>query len=128
MYSVKEIRENYKGFSDSEIENIARNESKGLRKEVLGILKQEIEKHLLFGYWDKEWVEEKLNSVELILDYHFGGFGKIKPELIKFIDWIYTETGIRFDLLYNGKMLFAIYDLCKRGFFKSGQNIMIIHN
>ena len=90
-------------------------------------LKQEIEKQLLFGYWDNEWVEEKLNSVEFILDYHFGGFGKIKPELIKFIDWIYTETGIQFDLLYNGKMLFAIYDLCKRGFFKSGQNIMIIH-
>jgi hypothetical protein len=42
MYSVEEIQENYKGFSDSKIENIARNESKGLRKEVLQILKDEI--------------------------------------------------------------------------------------
>ena len=47
MYSIEEIRENYKEFSDSKIENIARNESKGLRKEVLGILKDEIEKRNL---------------------------------------------------------------------------------
>jgi len=43
MYSVEEIRENYKEFSDSKIENIARNESKGLRKEILKVLKTEIE-------------------------------------------------------------------------------------
>lgn len=42
MYSLDEIKENYRGFSDSKIENIARNESKGLRKEVLQILKDEI--------------------------------------------------------------------------------------
>ena len=42
MYSLKEIKENYRSFSDSKIENIARNESKGLRKEGLHILKDEI--------------------------------------------------------------------------------------
>lgn len=47
MYSIEEIKENYKDFPDSKIENIARNESKGLRKEVLGILKEEIEKRNL---------------------------------------------------------------------------------
>lgn len=32
MYNIKVIRENYKSFSDSKIENIARNESKGFEK------------------------------------------------------------------------------------------------
>ncbi|UAB82326.1 hypothetical protein INR76_06080 [Marixanthomonas sp. SCSIO 43207] len=62
MYSVEEIRENYKGFSDSKIENIARNESKGLRKEVLGILKEEIEKRNL----DERlitWVDAETNTL-----------------------------------------------------------------
>jgi hypothetical protein len=62
MYSVEEIRENYKGFSDSKIENIARNESKGLRKEILGILKAEIEKRNL----DKRlitWVDAETNTL-----------------------------------------------------------------
>lgn len=62
MYNVEEIRENYKGFSDSKIENIARNESKGLRKEVLGILKEEIEKRNL----DERlvtWVDAETNTL-----------------------------------------------------------------
>jgi 5-methylcytosine-specific restriction endonuclease McrA len=62
MYSIEEIRENYKGFSDSKIENIARNESKGLRKEVLGILKEEIKKRDL----DKNlvtWVDAENNAL-----------------------------------------------------------------
>ncbi len=62
MYSVEEIRENYKDFSDSKIENIARNESKGLRKEILGILKEEIQKRNL----DERlitWVEAETNTL-----------------------------------------------------------------
>lgn len=62
MYSVEEIKENYKSFSDSKIENIARNESKGLRKEILGILKNKIEKRNL----DKRlitWVEAETNTL-----------------------------------------------------------------
>lgn len=62
MYSVEEIRENYKNFSDSKIENIARYESKGLRKEILGILKAEIEKRNL----DKDliiWVEAETDTL-----------------------------------------------------------------
>tara|TARA_R100000935_G_scaffold53884_1_gene82085 strand:- start:406 stop:1029 length:624 start_codon:yes stop_codon:yes gene_type:complete len=63
MYSVEEIRENYKGFSDSKIENIAKKESKGLRKDVLGILKEEIEKRNL----DKNlisWVETETKTYD----------------------------------------------------------------
>ncbi|HHB51650.1 MAG TPA: hypothetical protein ENK75_01195, partial [Saprospiraceae bacterium] len=61
MIDIKEIEENYTRFSDSQIENIAAYESKGLRKEVLGILKKEIEKREL----DKNlitWVEAETNS------------------------------------------------------------------
>ncbi len=47
MYSVEEIKENYKYFSDSKIENIARSESKGLRKEIIGIIRDEIKRRNL---------------------------------------------------------------------------------
>lgn len=42
MYNIEEIKENYKKFSDAKIVDIARYQSKGLRKEVLEILKDEI--------------------------------------------------------------------------------------
>ena len=42
MFSVEEIRENYKRLSNAEIEKLAREESKTLRREVLSVLKDEI--------------------------------------------------------------------------------------
>ncbi|MFT5846330.1 MAG: hypothetical protein ACJARX_001895 [Psychroserpens sp.] len=43
MYPIEEIRANYKNLSNSQIEKIAINESKSLRKEIRSVLKQEIE-------------------------------------------------------------------------------------
>ena len=92
-----------------------------------GFLKTEIENKLRFGFWDEDFVTQKMEKLELVLDYHFGGFGKIKPELKTFVEWFKTETGVQFDLLYNGKMMFGIYELAKQGFFKPGEKVMIIH-
>jgi hypothetical protein len=47
MYSVDEIRENYLKFEDFQIEKIARDESKTLRRDVLVVLKDEIERRNL---------------------------------------------------------------------------------
>lgn len=47
MFSVEEIRENYKKLEDYQIEKLAANESKTLRREVLVVLKDEIEKRNL---------------------------------------------------------------------------------
>lgn len=47
MYDIEDIRENYKNFYDEKIIQIAQNESKGLRPEVLEILKDEIIKRNL---------------------------------------------------------------------------------
>ncbi|WP_053990520.1 hypothetical protein [Mangrovimonas sp. TPBH4] len=47
MYPLEDIQENYRTFDDNKIIKIALNESKGLRKEVLPILKKEIERRNL---------------------------------------------------------------------------------
>ena len=63
MYNLKDIEKTYKGFSDSQIEKIAREESKSLRKEVLYILKNEIDKRNL----DKtliNWIETETKFYE----------------------------------------------------------------
>ncbi len=62
MIDIDEIRINYSNFSDFEIEKIAINESKSLRKEVLEILKTEIDKRNL----DERlitWVNVENNSL-----------------------------------------------------------------
>ncbi|MDN3493817.1 1-aminocyclopropane-1-carboxylate deaminase/D-cysteine desulfhydrase [Winogradskyella bathintestinalis] len=63
----------------------------------------------------------------LITGYHFGGYGKIKPELIAFINRFKHNYDIPLDPIYTGKMLFGIFDLIEKDFFPKASKILVIH-
>lgn len=67
-------------------------------------------------------------NLELISDYHFGGYAKLKPELLDFITAFTERTGIPLDPIYTGKMMFGIYDRIKKGHFNKGTTILAIHS
>ncbi len=69
----------------------------------------------------------KQDNWQLISDYHFGGYGKIKPELITFLNEFYVQTKIPLDPIYTGKMMFGIVDLIEKGFFPNNTKILAIH-
>ncbi|GAB5565343.1 MAG: pyridoxal-phosphate dependent enzyme [Winogradskyella sp.] len=64
---------------------------------------------------------------ELIADYHFGGYAKIKPELVTFINEFKQKTNIPLDPVYTGKMMFGIYDLLAKNYFPRDSRILAIH-
>lgn len=64
---------------------------------------------------------------ELITDYHFGGYGKVNPELIAFINRFYRMTQIPLDPIYTGKMVFGVIDLIERNYFPENSKILLIH-
>lgn len=79
-------------------------------------------------------VQQLLNSLQIsrtnwhiALDYHFGGFGKTTPALLAFIKQFTTQHGIPLEPVYTGKVLFAVYDLLKQGYFKPGQRLIVLH-
>jgi 1-aminocyclopropane-1-carboxylate deaminase len=57
-------------------------------------------------------------NFEITDTYCFGGYAKIDPVLIRFINEFKKTTGIQLDPVYTAKMMFGIADLLKRGFFK----------
>jgi 1-aminocyclopropane-1-carboxylate deaminase len=69
----------------------------------------------------------KRNNWELISEYHFGGYGKIKPELIAFINTFRREHNIPLDPIYTGKMMFGIFDLIEKNYFPENSKVLIIH-
>lgn len=69
----------------------------------------------------------KNTNWDLISEYHFGGYGKITEELIRFLNRFYYETEIPLDPIYTGKMMFGIYDLIEKGYFPEGSKILAIH-
>lgn len=63
----------------------------------------------------------------IINEYHFGGYAKINIELIKFINQFKTENNIQLDPVYTGKMMYGIFDLLEKGYFKKESKILAIH-
>lgn len=67
-------------------------------------------------------------AFNIVHDYHFGGYAKHKPELIRFMNMFYMGTGIPSDFVYTAKLFYAINDLLKNKFFPIGSKILIIHS
>ncbi|MEO6638198.1 MAG: pyridoxal-phosphate dependent enzyme [Ginsengibacter sp.] len=80
-------------------------------------------------------IEERLKKLnvtravmcKIIDDYHFGGYAKKNPALIKFMNDFYTENGIPLDFVYTGKMMFGVSELVKGNYFPAGSRILCIH-
>lgn len=80
-----------------------------------------------------DFLESEINKLtleinwELILDYHFGGYAKVAPSLIDFINNFKRDTGIPLDPVYTGKMMYGIFDMIQKKIFKENTRILAIH-
>jgi len=68
--------------------------------------------------------KEKLNMVN---EYHFGGYGKWTDELIQFISDFESMTGIPLDHVYNGKAVFGLLKMIEDDYFPQGTTIVHVH-
>lgn len=64
---------------------------------------------------------------QLIHDYNFGGYAKMSDELISFLNNFNKKTEISLDPIYTGKMIFAIFALSNKNFFRPQTKILVIH-
>ncbi len=78
-------------------------------------LNEEIEKFTNNSQW------------ELNLDYHFGGYAKVKRDLINFMNSFKAKHNITLDPVYTGKMLFGLWDLIEKDYFRPGSTIIAVH-
>lgn len=68
-----------------------------------------------------------LQNWDINLDYHFGGYARMDSDLLDFVKRFTSLTKIPLEPIYTGKMLFGIYDLVAKGFFKEGSQIIVVH-
>lgn len=90
-------------------------------------IRDEIANLLLISGLGELEVSEKLNDLHLATNYAFGGYGKFNQTLIDFINQVYTETGLKLDQIYTGKMFYALCDMVKSGEIPSGSTVVAIH-
>jgi len=92
----------------------------------LQVLKGENYIHSEVTSWLRHFNSEQRNwSVNT--GYHFGGYAKCTAELREFISAFEASNVIPLDPVYTAKMMYGIYDLISKGFFKAGQTIVAVH-
>ncbi|WP_334064534.1 1-aminocyclopropane-1-carboxylate deaminase/D-cysteine desulfhydrase [Alteromonas genovensis] len=72
--------------------------------------------------------ENKANSNwHINHDYHCGGYAKAPPYLKAFCENFNHAMPFKVEPVYSGKVFFALKDMLKKGTFKSGSKIIVLH-
>jgi len=79
-------------------------------------------------YAVSDLLEAPKTDPEIIHDYHFGGFAKHNKVLLDFMNELYRHTRIPTDIVYTGKLCFAVNDLARKNYFPPGSKILLIHS
>lgn len=66
-------------------------------------------------------------SVVANCDYVGGGYGIPTPGMIEAITMLARLEGILLDPVYSGKGMAGLIDLCRKGHFKKGENVVFVH-
>ena len=73
-------------------------------------------------------VTNKDANWKLLHQFHEGGYAKINPRLIKFMNELWTIEKIPTDIVYTGKLLLAVKELILRNYFEANSKILMIHS
>ena len=78
---------------------------------------------------DISWIKDqsKIANVQMVHDYHFGGYAKYNTVLTGFMNTTYAESGIPTDFVYTGKLLFAVISMAVMKLFPPGSRILVLH-
>lgn len=71
--------------------------------------------------------KDPFKNLQLLNDYHFGGYAKKTEALIQFMNKCWQQFHLPLDFVYTAKMLFGIIDRIKDGYFPPGGNILCLH-
>ncbi len=83
----------------------------------------------LKGNWMAEEIRRYANNSqwEVIADYHFGGYGKVPPRLVEWMNIFAKAHKIILDPIYTAKMMYGIFDLIDTDYFPENSRILAIH-
>lgn len=73
-------------------------------------------------------VSNKTANFELKYDFHQGGYAKTTPEQIQFMNRFWDQAKLPTDIVYTGKLFYAIEQLLQQKYFKQGTKILVIHS
>lgn len=90
-------------------------------------LKKNIETHVNQVYNNEKLTKDILENCTFIAD-RFGGYAKWNKELVDFVQFFHRETGVKLDLIYTGKVLYAWMQKVMNGEIHGDDKVLFIHS
>lgn len=75
---------------------------------------------------ETEFIMELMAQVEVLDEYHFGGYGKYDNTLLSFMVKFEDEYGIPLDQVYTAKCMYGLFDQIQTGKL-DGKKIVFVH-
>lgn len=72
--------------------------------------------------------KNNMQPMQILYDYHFGGYAKRKPALIDYMNTIWKEHSLPLDFVYTAKTFYAMEALMQKNYFPENSNILFIHS
>jgi 1-aminocyclopropane-1-carboxylate deaminase len=77
----------------------------------------------------QKWLlPEQTERAALLTGYHFGGYARHPQPLLDFMNRLYEETEIPTDIVYTGKLFYAVRDSLTRQVFPAHSRLLVIHS
>jgi len=76
----------------------------------------------------KTLLKDSTKPFSLLHGFHQGGYAKTNPALISFMNQLWETEKIPSDIVYTGKLLYAVDSLLQENYFKEGSKILVIHS
>jgi 1-aminocyclopropane-1-carboxylate deaminase len=70
---------------------------------------------------------EQITRASLLTGFHFGGYARHPRVLLDFMNRLYNDAVIPTDIVYTGKLFFAIQAAVQQEFFPARSRLLIIH-
>lgn len=64
----------------------------------------------------------------LVHEHHGGGYAKVTPDLVAFMNQFFAETHIPLDVVYTGKLVQGFKKEVISGVFPAGSRVLLIHS
>jgi len=71
---------------------------------------------------------ELQSRCRLLPGFHFGGYARHPQQLLDFMNRFYRETGIPSDIVYTGKLFYALEHSISHSLFPAQSRLLIIHS
>lgn len=73
-------------------------------------------------------LNDKQAKFELLHQFHQGGYAKTTSQQIEYMNELWDNTQIPTDIVYTGKVFYAVSQLLNQAYFKPNSKVLVIHS